>query len=93
MKTVLIYSRVSTEEQAEEGQSIETQIRICKKWAKENDYQVEAVYTDEGKSATNLNRPALQDLLARCRDESGINTILVQDTDRFILPPRFRTVT
>ena len=82
MKTALIYSRVSTEEQAEEGQSIETQIRICKKWAKENDYQVEAVYTDEGKSATNLNRPALQDLLARCRDESGINTILVQDTDR-----------
>jgi len=82
MKNALIYARVSTEEQAEEGQSIETQIRICKKWAKDNDYKIDAVYTDEGKSATNLNRPALQDLLARCRDDFSIDAILVQDTDR-----------
>jgi len=82
MKQALIYARVSTEEQAEEGQSIETQIRICKKWAKDNDYQVEHVYVDEGKSATNLNRPALQDLLFRCKDDIGIDAILVQDTDR-----------
>ena len=84
MNTALIYARVSTEEQAEEGQSIETQIRICKKWAKDNEYQVppDGIYKDEGKSATNLNRPALQDLLARCRDETVIDAVLVQDTDR-----------
>ena len=82
MKTALIYARVSTEEQAEEGQSIETQIRICKKWAKDNDYRIAEIYKDEGKSATNLNRPALQDLLARCKDDVGIDAILVQDTDR-----------
>lgn len=82
MNTALIYARVSTEEQAEEGQSIETQIRLCKKWAKDNDYKVADIYKDEGKSATNLNRPALQDLLARCKDDISIDAILVQDTDR-----------
>lgn len=82
MKKALIYTRVSTEEQAETGKSLETQIKICKKWAKDNDYQAEEIFTDEGKSATNLNRPALQDLLARCKDDSSIDAILVQDTDR-----------
>jgi len=82
MKTALIYSRVSTEEQAEEGKSIETQIKLCKKWAKDNDYQIQETYIDRGKSATTLNRPALQDLLAKCKDDIGIDAILVQDTDR-----------
>lgn len=82
MKNALIYSRVSTEEQAEEGKSIETQIKLCKKWAKDNDYQIQETYIDRGKSATTLNRPALQDLLAKCKDDIGIDAILVQDTDR-----------
>jgi len=82
MKNALIYARVSTEEQAEKGKSIETQIRLCKKWARENGYRVVGIYVDEGKSATNLNRPALQDLLNRCKQDKEIDSVLVQDTDR-----------
>lgn len=82
MFKAIIYARVSTEEQAEEGKSIETQEKICRKWAKENGYNIVAVYKDEGKSATSLNRPALKEVLALCQSDSTIGAILVQDTDR-----------
>ncbi len=81
MKRALIYVRVSTEEQAEEGMSIDTQINRCKRWAEENDYIVVGVYKDEGKSATNMNRDGLKDMLARCQEDQ-IDTVLVLDTDR-----------
>ena len=82
MKKAYIYARVSTEEQAEEGKSIETQERICRKWAKDNNFAIAGIFKDEGKSATNLNRPALQELIAKCQDREDIDAILVQDTDR-----------
>lgn len=81
MKKCFIYVRVSTEEQAQEGKSIETQLRICRKWAQDNEYLVIEEFIDEGKSATSLNRPALKELLTRGKDEE-IDAILVQDTDR-----------
>lgn len=83
MKTAYIYCRVSTEEQAENGKSIETQERLCRKWAKDNEYQIVEVFKDEGKSATTLNRPALQEMLAKCQDKNNnVDAIIVQDTDR-----------
>ncbi len=82
MNKAVIYARVSTEEQADNGKSIETQEKICSKWAKDNGYQITGIYKDEGKSATNLNRPALKELLSRCQDLGDINAILIQDTDR-----------
>ncbi len=83
MKNGLIYARVSTEEQARNGQSIESQLRICQKFAQDNDIQIIQSFLDEGKSATNMNRPALKDMLALVMDkDQHINVILVQDTDR-----------
>lgn len=82
MKKAYIYARVSTEEQAEQGKSIETQERICRKWAKDNNFAVAGVFRDQGKSATNINRPALQDMLSKCQVKGVVNAILVQDTDR-----------
>lgn len=81
MKKAFAYYRVSTDEQAQEGKSIEAQGRICRKWAEDNDFKIIHEFRDEGKSGTNLNRPALKDLLARL-EESGIEALIVQDTDR-----------
>lgn len=82
MKRAFIYARVSTEEQAENGKSIETQIRLCNKWAKENDFRIVQQFVDEGKSATTINRPGLQDMLIKCQEKGIVDAILVQDTDR-----------
>jgi len=62
MKKALIYARVSTDEQAQEGMSIDTQINRCTRWAEENGYSIIGVYKDEGKSATNMNRASLKEM-------------------------------
>jgi len=78
----LIYCRVSTEEQAKEGYSLDAQENFCSKFARHNNYRIAEVYRDEGKSATNLKRPALQDLLAKCQQDKSVNAVIVQETDR-----------
>ena len=82
MNKALIYSRVSTEEQAKEGYSLDAQQNFCSNFAKHNNYRITGVYRDEGKSATNLKRPALQDLLAKCQQDKSIDAVIVQETDR-----------
>ena len=83
MKQAFAYYRVSTEEQAQEGKSIETQQKLCRKWAADNEYRIIAEFIDEGKSATSLNRPALKDMLAKCQERDiDVTAILLQDTDR-----------
>src|SRR3989344_1512534 len=87
MSKAVIYSRVSTEEQANEGKSIEVQIDLCRKWAKENKYSVVGVYPEPGRSATTLKgRVGLQEAIAQCQDEK-IDALLVMDTDRLARNP------
>jgi len=82
MQKALIYCRVSTEEQAQEGYSLDAQEKFCRQFAQNNGYDVFGVYRDEGKSGTRLDRPALQDLLAKVQEDKSINAVLVQETDR-----------
>lgn len=60
---VALYLRVSTEEQAQEGFSIEEQQRECQAFAQRQGWQIYEVYIDDGYSGTNGDRPALQRLL------------------------------
>ena len=82
MQYAVIYCRVSTDEQAEQGYSLDAQEKLCRDFAGRNGYQVRAVYRDEGRSGTTLERPALQDLLARCQQEHSIKAVIIQETDR-----------
>ena len=81
-KKALIYVRVSTERQAREGYSLDAQEKLCRKFANDKGYKILTVYKDEGKSATNLNRPALQNLLDRCQEDKHVDFVIVQETDR-----------
>lgn len=58
-----IYIRVSTEEQAREGYSIESQREICTRFINERKYDLTEVYIDEGYSSKNLKRPDIQRML------------------------------
>jgi site-specific DNA recombinase len=82
MQTALIYCRVSTEEQAQEGYSLEAQEKLCRLYAGNNGYHVAGVFRDEGKSGTTLDRPALKDLLAKCQEDKSLAAVIVQETDR-----------
>lgn len=82
MPNCFIYCRVSTEEQADKGYSLDAQEKLCRDFAERNGYRVADIYRDEGKTATNLDRSALQELLSRCTKENGISAVVVQETDR-----------
>lgn len=82
MENALIYCRVSTEEQAREGYSLDAQEKFCGRFAESNNYKVTNVYRDEGKSGTTIDRPALQEMLSRCQEDKSIKAVLVQETDR-----------
>ena len=79
---VAIYSRVSTEEQAKEGLSVEAQIDKCKSFCQARDWEIFRIYKDAGFSAGSLNRPALE-LLLRDAQEKKFDIILVYKIDRF----------
>ncbi len=77
-----IYVRVSTEEQAKEGLSIDAQIDKCRAFCQARDWKVFKIYKDAGYSAGSLNRPALE-LLLRDAQEKKFKIILVHKIDRF----------
>ena len=53
---VVMYIRVSTSRQAEEGDSIENQQRAAEKWAKSRGHTIIKTYIEEGSSAFNDKR-------------------------------------
>lgn len=73
MKRVFLYVRVSTEEQALHGLSIEAQTAALESWAKKEQHKVVGVYTDAGISARKpaSKRPELQRLLEDVRAGKG----------------------
>ena len=61
MKQAIGYIRVSTEQQADEGVSLEAQKAKIAAWCELNDYELVGIYEDAGVSGKNIkNRPQLQ---------------------------------
>ena len=88
MKNCAIYTRVSTDNQAEKIfilRSTRTKIRSF--IASQNDWQVFKVYNDAGFSGAILQRPALQELLADLKKEK-IDVVLVYKIDRLTRSPK-----
>lgn len=81
MVRVAIYVRVSTQEQAKEGYSITEQIQRLTKFSEAHDWFIVNTYVDAGYSGSNINRPALQDLIADVRS-GKIDKVLVYKLDR-----------
>ncbi len=73
-----IYARVSTEEQARSGFSLQDQLRACREKAATDDVRE---YLDEGISGEFLDRPALSRLRQDVR-EGKISRIICLDPDR-----------
>lgn len=76
---IALYARVSTEEQAKSGYSLQDQIRQCREKAGKNAECIE--YVDDGYSGGFLERPALSKLRNDLR-EGLIDKVIVYDPDR-----------
>lgn len=80
----VIYTRVSTTEQAKHGYSLASQELECKKFAEKEGMKVVKIYREEGVSAKTTNRPQLQNLIKFCiENKKSINCIIVWKFDRF----------
>ena len=75
------YVRVSTDEQAREGVSIDVQKERIAAYATAKGLDLIEVFTDEGLSGKNLKRAGLQDLLDMCRDRQ-VQHVIVWKLDR-----------
>lgn len=87
MKNGAIYVRVSTDEQAREGYSIEAQIKAIKDYALKNNIYIDPIYIykDEGISGRKAEkRPAFMEMIKTAKSKpKKFDVILVHKFDRF----------
>ena len=83
MANVIIYTRVSTDEQAEKGYSLRDQQAKLEKYCAEKGFEIIKHYQDDH-SAKTFERPEFQKMLEFISKNKGfINKLLVQKWDRF----------
>jgi len=81
MTTAAIYVRVSTDDQATEGTSLNVQEERCRAYCVAQGWKVQRVYVDAGVSGALASRPALDELLGAVR-AGRIEVVLVAKLDR-----------
>lgn len=79
---VALYCRVSTDEQAINGYSIDAQLNELKEYAKLHKYTIVGEYLDEGYSGGLLERPALNNLLNDIKEDK-IELVIFVKLDRW----------
>lgn len=77
----VIYARVSSEEQKEEGFSIPAQLDLLRAYAKEHHIEVVQEFT-EAETAKHAGRHKFNEMLGFLKKNKGITNILCEKTDR-----------
>lgn len=82
-KQCVIYCRVSTKEQVEEGNSLITQERLCREYAAKHGYFVVQIYIEQGESAKTVDRTELKKLISYCTiKKNKIDAVIIYKIDR-----------
>ena len=79
MQRAVIYARYSSDKQTED--SIEAQLRACREYASNKQYQIIDTYIDEAVSGKTANRTQYQKLLRDC-EKDKFEIILIHKYDR-----------
>ncbi len=82
MPTACGYIRVSTDEQANEGFSLDNQKNAIKEYCRIKNYTLKRLFIEDGKSARTTDRPAFQELIKEC-EENPPDIITILRVDRF----------
>jgi site-specific DNA recombinase len=85
---VILYARVSTDEQARSGYSLAQQLEALREYAAREGYEVLEEVVDAGQSGASLERPGMdrvRDLVAA----GGVYVVLAQDRDRIAREPAY----
>jgi DNA invertase Pin-like site-specific DNA recombinase len=79
----VIYTRVSTKEQAENNASLETQKKYCEEYAKKKNIEVIEYFGGTYESAKSDERKQFQKMLSFVKRKKDISYIIVYSYDRF----------
>ena len=79
--TALGYARVSTDEQAREGVSLDVQRSRIRAYCEAKELELVDMLTDDGVSGKTLKRPALRELVRRC-ERGDVAHVVVVKLDR-----------
>ena len=96
-RRVILYARVSSEEQTKKGYSLSGQLRMLREHAEETGHQVLAEEVDDGYEGDSLWRPGIDSIRRRVA-EGGMDLVLATERDRisrkrgytFVLEEEFR---
>jgi site-specific DNA recombinase len=81
MKPAVLYARVSSREQQQEGYSIEAQVKLLRSFAAQNGIEIVREFIDI-ESAKAAGRKAFGEMLAFLERSKNCRTVLVEKTDR-----------
>jgi len=82
-KRAVIYCRVSTKEQVDDGNSLVSQERICREYAHKEGYELVEIFIEKGESAKTADRQEWQRLLAFCENKkNAIDAVIAYKIDR-----------
>jgi DNA invertase Pin-like site-specific DNA recombinase len=84
-KRAVIYVRVSTTEQADEGNSLKWQEKACREYAEKQSYIIPdgCVFVEAGESAKTTDRTKLQEMLSYCSlKKNAVSAVIVYKIDR-----------
>ena len=85
---VILYARVSTEEQAKSGYSLAQQLEALSEYAAHAGYEILEEVTDPGQSGARLERPGM-DRVRELVASGDASLVLAQDRDRFAREPAY----
>lgn len=82
-KKAVIYCRVSTKEQVDEGNSLVSQERLCREYALKEGYNVVEIFIEKGESAKTADRKELRRLMDFCTVKRGnVHAVIAYKVDR-----------
>jgi site-specific DNA recombinase len=86
-KRAVLYARVSTDEQAEQGYSLPTQIKECGEYAKTNDFTVVGTFSEEYTGTVPIEqRPEGAEAFAMLANGDA-DALIAYSVDRLVRPP------
>src|SRR5438552_3702378 len=77
----VLYARSRAYKKAKDIKSIRSQISALRQFARAHRWRVIGEFSDAGRSANDMKRPGLQDLIAFCKRSKTANAIMVQSID------------
>ncbi len=81
MSRAVIYARVSSKEQADEGFSIPAQLKLLRRYAADNEFEIAREFVDV-ETAKRTGRTGFDEMVQYLRRAKGRGALLVEKTDR-----------